>query len=138
MWRREARKETRTEHLSDHGLLALVARGDGEAFARLYDMYGEAAYSLALRIVRDRDLAADVVQDAFMTLWNTAEKFDPTRGAPSTWILTLTHHRAVDVVRREQRRRTEAIDETRETPDPASPAARSARPCAACPTPTAR
>ena len=44
------------EHLSDHGLLALVGRGDREAFARLYDMYGAAAYSLAVRIVRDRDL----------------------------------------------------------------------------------
>ncbi len=121
MWRREARKDTRTEHLSDHGLLALVARGDGEAFARLYDMYGEAAYSLALRIVRDRDLAADVVQDAFMSVWNNAEKFDPSRGAPSTWILTMTHHRAVDVVRREQRRRTEPMVETWEAADPAPP-----------------
>ena len=47
-------REGRVEHLSDHGLLALIGRGDREAFARLYDLYGAAAYSLAARIVRDR------------------------------------------------------------------------------------
>ena len=102
-----------TEHLSDHGLLALVARGDREAFARLYDQYSEAAYSLAVRIVRDRDLAADVVQDAFLAVWKQASRFDARRGQPSTWILTLTHHKAVDIVRREDRRRAEPLDEAR-------------------------
>jgi RNA polymerase sigma factor (sigma-70 family) len=118
---RTPRKDPITEHLSDHGLLALVARGDTEAYARLYDSYAAPAYSLALRIVRDRDLAADVVQDAFLTIWNQASTFDASRGQPSTWILTVTHHKAVDVVRREQRRRAEAIDEARETPDPGAP-----------------
>jgi RNA polymerase sigma factor (sigma-70 family) len=112
-------RDPSTEHLSDHGLLALTARGDRDAFARLYDMYGGAAYALALRIVRDRELSADVVQDAFLTVWRQASKFDPARGQPSTWILTLTHHKAVDTVRREQRRRAEALDEARESVDPA-------------------
>ena len=98
---RHTGKDPQTEHLSDHGLLALVARGDREAFARLYDQYSEAAYSLAVRIVRDRDLAADVVQDAFLAVWKQASRFDARRGQPSTWILTLTHHKAVDIVRRE-------------------------------------
>ena len=92
-------RDPSTEHLSDHGLLALTARGDREAFARLYDMYGGAAYALALRIVRDRELSADVVQDAFLAVWRQASKFDPARGQPSSWILTLTHHKAVDIVR---------------------------------------
>jgi RNA polymerase sigma-70 factor, ECF subfamily len=109
-----------SEDLSDHGLLALVARGDHEAFARLYDGYGAAAYALAARIVRDRDLAADVVQDAFLTIWNQASRFDAARGEPSTWILTLTHHKAVDVVRRESRRRVAAIDETYDAVDTAA------------------
>jgi len=104
------RREGRVEHLSDHGLLALVGRGDREAFARLYDMYGAAAYSLALRIVRDRELAADVVQNVFLAVWTGATQFDPGRGQPSTWIMTMTHHKAVDVVRREQRRRTEPLE----------------------------
>jgi RNA polymerase sigma factor (sigma-70 family) len=114
-------KEERAEHLSDHGLVALVARGDRNAFAQLYDTYGEAAYSLALRIVRDRELAADVVQDAFLSVWNTAARFDPERGQPSAWILTMTHHKAVDLVRREQRRRTEPIDQRHESPDAQTP-----------------
>jgi RNA polymerase sigma-70 factor (ECF subfamily) len=121
MTRKEGSKEGRTEHLSDHGLVALVARGDSDAFARLYDTYSEPAYSLALRIVRDHDLAADVVQEAFMTVWNQAARFDPNRGSPSTWILTVTHHRAVDVVRREQRRRSESLDHASEAPDPSPP-----------------
>ena len=74
-------REGRVEHLSDHGLLALVGRGDREAFARLYDMYGGAAYSLALRIVRDRELAADVVQNVFLAVWTQATQFDPVAGA---------------------------------------------------------
>jgi RNA polymerase sigma-70 factor (ECF subfamily) len=123
---RKAPREGHTEHLSDHGLLALVARGDSEAFARLYDMYSEAAYSLAVRIVRDRDLAADVVQDAFETVWRNAARFDPSRGQPSTWILTMTHHRAVDVVRREQRRSGESLDLASEAADPGPPVAEQA------------
>jgi RNA polymerase sigma factor (sigma-70 family) len=111
MTERRQRKDASAEHLSDHGLLALTARGDREAFARLYDMYASPAYAVALRIVRDRDLAADVVQDAFLTVWKQASVFDPSRGQPSSWILTLTHHKAVDMVRREQRRRTEPVPE---------------------------
>jgi RNA polymerase sigma factor (sigma-70 family) len=103
-------REGRVEHLSDHGLLALIGRGDREAFARLYDLYGAAAYSLAARIVRDRELAADVVQNVFLAVWTGATQFDPGRGQPSTWIMTMTHHKAVDMVRREQRRRTEPLD----------------------------
>jgi RNA polymerase sigma factor (sigma-70 family) len=104
------------EHLSDHGLLALIGRGDREAFARLYDLYGPAAYSLAVRIVRDRELAADVVQNVFLAVWTGATQFDPGRGQPSTWIMTMTHHKSVDMVRREQRRRTEQLDAAGEEP----------------------
>ncbi|MDX6496522.1 MAG: hypothetical protein QOE17_2508 [Gaiellales bacterium] len=118
---RRQEKDPQTEHLSDHGLLALTARGDREAFSRLYDMYSGVAYSLAVRIVRDRDLAADVVQDAFVTVWNQAAKFEASRGQPSSWILTLTHHKAVDMVRREQRRRAEPLDDGAELVDSAPP-----------------
>src|ERR671936_2597555 len=97
-------KEGRGEHLPAHAPRALGGRGAREAFARLYDMYGGAAYSLALRIVRDRELAADVVQNAFLAVWTQARTFDSSRGQPSTWIFTMTHHKAVDIVRREERR----------------------------------
>jgi RNA polymerase sigma-70 factor (ECF subfamily) len=96
-----------TVHLSDGGLLALCARGDSDAFAALYDRYARPAYSLALRIVRDPALAEDVVQDAFLAVWRGAARFDGRRARPSTWILSLVHHKAIDIVRRESSRRTE-------------------------------
>ena len=97
-------------HLSDEALVALAARSEQSALAELYDRYGRTAYGLALRILRDQALAEDAVQDAFLTIWRTASKFVPERGKASTWILTLVHRRAVDVVRREQRRRADSLD----------------------------
>jgi RNA polymerase sigma factor (sigma-70 family) len=117
----DSQKEARTGLPSDRELLAQVREGDREAFAELYDRYGDAAYSLAVRIVRDRDLAADVVQDAFLAVWKNAASFDPDRGQASTWILTMTHNKAVDLVRREQRRRADQLDPEHDAPgdDPA-------------------
>jgi RNA polymerase sigma factor (sigma-70 family) len=98
-------------HLSDEAVLALVARSDDDALAELYDRYGRQAYALALRVLRDAALAQDAVQDAFLTAWRTAPSFDPLRGAPSTWLLTIVHRRSVDVVRREDRRRAAPLDD---------------------------
>jgi RNA polymerase sigma-70 factor (ECF subfamily) len=97
-------------HLSDEALVALVARSDDAALAELYDRVGGAAYGLAYRVLRDETLAQDAVQDAFLALWRTAGSFLPERAKASTWILTLVHRRAVDLVRREQRRRAEPIE----------------------------
>ena len=101
-----------SEHLSDDGLLALVARGDRHAFAALYHRTSTRAFSLALRIVRDRELAADAVQDAYLSVWDRAGSFDGHRGQPSAWILTLVHHKAVDMVRRSARLRAVQFDDT--------------------------
>jgi RNA polymerase sigma-70 factor (ECF subfamily) len=98
-------------HLSDEALVALMARSEQRALAELYDRYGRPAYGLALRVLRDESLAEDAVQDGFLTVWRTAARFIPEQGKASTWILTLVHRRAVDLVRREQRRRADAIDE---------------------------
>ncbi len=97
-----------TVHLSDEALVALVSGGDGNALAALYDRFGRAAYAVALRLIRDAALAEDAVQDAFLSVWKNASRYAPARGRASTWILTLVHNRAVDVVRREQRRPVEA------------------------------
>src|SRR3954453_17308274 len=103
-------------HLSDEALVALAARSEQSALAELYDRYGRPAYGLALRIVRDEALAEDAVQEGFLALWRTAARFVPERGKASTWILTLVHRRAVDVVRREERRRAETLEGTPEPP----------------------
>ena len=97
-------------HLSDEALVALVGRSDELALAELYDRVGGTAYGLAYRVLRDESLAEDAVQEAFLGLWRSAGSFIPERAKASTWILTLVHRRAVDLVRREQRRRTEPIE----------------------------
>src|SRR5437588_10173529 len=99
-------------HLSDEAVVALVARSDEEALAELYDRFGRVAYGMALRVLRDERLAEDAVQEGFMTAWRTADRFMPERAKASTWLLTLVHRRAVDLVRRENRRRAEPLDES--------------------------
>jgi RNA polymerase sigma-70 factor, ECF subfamily len=101
-------------HLSDEALVALAARSEQPALAELYDRYGRTAYGLALRVLRDQALAEDAVQEAFLTVWRSAARFMPERGKASTWILTLVHRRAVDAVRREQRRRADSLDSAAE------------------------
>jgi RNA polymerase sigma factor (sigma-70 family) len=113
--RGDANTETRSRrnlaHLSDEALLALASRADESALGELYDRYGRVAYGLALRIVRDRSLAEDAVQEAFLAVWRSAGTFLAEHGKPSTWILTLVHRRAVDLVRREERRRAYPLDD---------------------------
>jgi RNA polymerase sigma-70 factor (ECF subfamily) len=97
-------------HLSDEAVVALIARSDEQALAELYDRFGRVAYGLALRVLRDEALAEDAVQEAFLTAWRRADTFMPERAKASTWLLTLVHRRAVDLVRREERRRAEPIE----------------------------
>jgi RNA polymerase sigma-70 factor (ECF subfamily) len=101
-------------HLSDEALVALAARSEQTALAELYDRYGRPAYGLALRILRDQALAEDAVQEAFLSVWRTAGRFVPERGSAATWILTLVHRRAVDIVRREERRRADSLEQAPE------------------------
>ena len=102
-------------HLSDEALVALLARGDEGALAELYDRFGAVAFGLALRVVRDTALAEDAVQEAFLTVWRTASRLVAERGNARTMILTHAHPRAVDVVRREQTRRTDPLKEQPES-----------------------
>src|ERR1043166_3807247 len=97
-------------HISDEALLSLVASSDDQALAELYDRFGRVAYGLALRILRDEALAQDAVQEAFLAIWRSADRFLAERAKASTWILTLVHRRAVDLVRREERRRGEPLE----------------------------
>jgi RNA polymerase sigma factor (sigma-70 family) len=96
-------------HLSDEALVALVARGDDDALTELYDRVSRIAYGLALRVLRDERHAEDAVQEAFLQVWRNAASFRAERATASTWILTLVHRRAVDLVRREERRRADPL-----------------------------
>lgn len=96
----------------DSQLVALVAEEDPIALEALYDRYGAAAYSLAMRILTDQRLAEEVVQEVFLSLWRDARRFDPARGTVATYLLSTTRHRSVDVVRREEHlRRRQGHDE---------------------------
>ena len=101
-------------HLSDEALIALVARRDEAALAALYHRFGRLAYGLAFRVLRDTSLAEDAVQEAFMSVWRTADRFVAGRSKASSWILTFVHRRAVDLVRREERRRAEPLEDAPE------------------------
>ena len=97
--------------LDDRGLVALVTEGDAGALEALYGRYGRACFGLARRILADEQFAQDVVQEVFLTVWRDASRFDASRGGFSTWLLAMTHHKAVDSVRREEnlrKRRTTA------------------------------
>ena len=106
--------------LQDGQLVQLVAERDADALEVLYERYGKVAYSLARRILTDEVLAQDVVQEVFLSLWRDASRFDAGRGTLATYLLSMTHHRAVDVVRREENlRRRRTSDEVLEfQPDP--------------------
>jgi RNA polymerase sigma-70 factor, ECF subfamily len=108
-----ARRKRRHDR-SDEELLEAIAAGDESALAALYDRFGRIAYGVALRVLRDRALAEDAVQEAFLAIWRSAERYRLERAKPSTWIVTLVHRRAVDLVRREDRRRADALDEAPE------------------------
>lgn len=108
--------------LDDRGLVARVTEGDGGALEALYGRYGRACYGLARRILADEQFAQDVVQEVFLTVWRDASRFDSARGGFSTWLLSMTHHKAVDAVRREEnlrkRRTTAEVLEGRQTDGP--------------------
>src|SRR6476620_5626859 len=110
----------RLTHLSDEALVALVARGDESALGELYDRVWRVAYGIAYRVLRDDRLAEDAVQEGFLAAWRSAAAFRADRAKASTWIVTLVHRRAVDIVRREERRRAEPLEATagQEAPDP--------------------
>lgn len=102
---------------SDEDLLEAAARGSTDAIGQLYDRYQGLMYGLATRITNDASLAQDVVQEAFVGIWRNASRFQADRAGARTWILSITHHRAIDAVRR--RRPAAALPES-EMPPPAA------------------
>jgi RNA polymerase sigma-70 factor (ECF subfamily) len=94
--------------LADEDLISLVGRGDTEAFAALYDRHARAAYSLAYRMMGEKQAAEDILQDAFLKLWRAAGSYRAERASVRTWILSIVHNRAIDQLRSTaSRRRTQ-------------------------------
>lgn len=85
-------------------LLRQVGQGDRASFAQLYDRFSSAIFSAAYRIVNNQQAAEDVLQEVFLQVWEKAALYDPARGKPLTWAITLTRNKAIDRLRATQRR----------------------------------
>jgi RNA polymerase sigma-70 factor (ECF subfamily) len=92
----------------DEDLLLRVGAGDDRAFRELFARYAGVAHALAFRLVRQAQVAEEIVQEAFLAMWRSPERYDRTRGSVRAWLMGTVHHRAVDAVRREQAQRRRA------------------------------
>lgn len=92
-------------------LLAAVALGDQSAFKRLYDATAAKLFAIATRILRDQGKAEEVVQDAFVNVWNSAASYNATLSAPMTWLITIVRNRSLDYLRRVERHEVELDDD---------------------------
>lgn len=88
-------------------LIIQVARGDREAFGRFYDRYASLVFTFALRLLRVRSEAEDLLQEVFLQAWRQAATFNPERGSPEAWVITITRSRAIDKLRSMRRREKE-------------------------------
>ena len=86
--------------LADEDLMQLLRRGDARAFEAVYERHSGAAFSLAYRMVGRGNVAEDVVQEAFLSIWRSGARYERARGSVRTWVLGIVHHRAIDQLRR--------------------------------------
>jgi RNA polymerase sigma-70 factor, ECF subfamily len=99
-------------------LLGHVSRGDRRAMKRLYDETSMKLLGLIVRIVGNRADAEDVLQEIYVTVWRKAAEFDPGRGQPWPWLVTIARHRAIDRVRARGNRVMTPVEEANPLPDP--------------------
>jgi RNA polymerase sigma-70 factor (ECF subfamily) len=85
-------------------LLKRVGQGDRGSFEALYDRFSRVLFSTAYRVLNNQEAAEDVLQDVFIQIWEKAPLYDPARGKPMTWAITLTRNKAIDRLRSTQRR----------------------------------
>src|SRR5437763_13799377 len=98
LWRRGANDMMPASEMTS--LVSAIAKRDGLAFERLYNGTSAKIYGVVLRILRRHDLAAAVLEDAYLAIWDNASKFDPALGSPISWMLAMARRRALDVARR--------------------------------------
>ena len=99
----------------DRALVRLVRLADEDAFRALFRRYGPLAKGLAYRVVRQRSMAEEIVQEAFLALWKDPESYREDRGSFRSWLMATVHHRAVDLVRREEAQRRRGLERQAET-----------------------
>ena len=103
-------------------LLAAVAKGDQEAFDKLYAATRAKLYGVVLRILRRTDLADEVIQDTYVKVWSNAGQFNPALASPVTWMVAIARNRAIDTLRKKSdlslEDMPEAMEVAADTPDP--------------------
>jgi RNA polymerase sigma-70 factor (ECF subfamily) len=102
---------------SDEAIVARVRARDPGALDEVYQRYSRAVHSLAFRVLRDSAVAEDVTQEVFLKLWRQPESYNPERGALGSWLLSVAHNRAIDVLRRRKVREEHPLPESHETAD---------------------
>ena len=85
-------------------LLQKIGQGDRRSFEALYDRFSGVLFSTAYRVLNNREAAEDVLQEVFIQIWEKAALYDPARGKPMTWAITLTRNKSIDRLRSTQRR----------------------------------
>lgn len=85
-------------------LMQRLGKGDRQSFAELYDRFSSVLFSIACRVLNNHEAAQDVLQEVFVQIWEKAPLYDPARGKPLTWAITLTRNKAIDRLRTTQRR----------------------------------
>jgi len=85
--------------VNDTPLIEAIQQGDQKALATLYDAYSGALNGVILRVVRNNDLAQEVLQDTFVKIWRSAGAYDPAKGRPFTWMMNIARNTAIDMVR---------------------------------------
>ena len=95
-------------------LLRQIAQGDHASLAELYDRFSGVLFSVAYRVLNNQEAAEDVLQDVFIQIWEKAPLYDPSRGKPMTWAITLTRNKAIDRLRSTVRRNRLGDDLERE------------------------
>jgi RNA polymerase sigma-70 factor (ECF subfamily) len=104
----------------DRRLLGRIARGDSNALRQLYGKVSDRAMAIALRVLKDRAEAEDVVQDTFLEVWKRAGQYEPSRGGAAAWIVTIARSRAIDRLR-SHGRSARAVQGNATEPPPPSP-----------------
>jgi RNA polymerase sigma-70 factor (ECF subfamily) len=107
---RRARQRT-LGNLADEELMQLVEAGDARAFEVVFDRHADASFSLAYRMCGRRQMAEEVVQEAFLSVWRSGGRYEAGRGSVRSWILSVVHNRTVDMFRRS------SVRDARDVPD---------------------
>ena len=117
--------QARARASSDVELLARVRNKDEAALAALYDRFGGLVLTVALRVVGEREVAEEIMQDTFLRCWNGAETYQPSRGQVSSWLMSIARNRSIDVLRsrghRARLHERASLDAAGDVGDPSAP-----------------